>query len=85
MKVAIEVKHLMRALGGPKEYLGAPKNHPREGVFRGAEVFVGAPLGPHEVLNLYSNPHPVSGTTASPIGQIHRFLGSANMVASNRM
>ena len=43
VRVAIEVKHLMRALGGPKEYLDAPKTPPRKGVFRGAEVLVGAP------------------------------------------
>ena len=43
VRVAIEVKHLMRALGGPHEYFGAPKNRPREEVFRGAEVLVGAP------------------------------------------
>ena len=42
VRVAMKVKHLMRALGGPKEYPGAPKNPPREGVFRGAEVLVGA-------------------------------------------
>ena len=45
VRVAIEVKHLMRALGGPHEYLSAPKKN-REGVFRGAEVLVGGPLGP---------------------------------------
>ena len=42
VRVAIEVKHLMRALGGPKDYLGAPKKKTREGVVRGAEVLVGA-------------------------------------------
>ena len=26
VRVAIEVKHLIRALGGPREYLGAPKD-----------------------------------------------------------
>ena len=57
----------------------------REGVFRGAEVLVGAPQGPHDVFNLYSNPHLVSGATTSPIAQIHGFLGSANMMVSNRM
>ena len=44
VRVAIEVKHLMRALGGPKEYLSAPRNPPpREGVFRGAKVLMGPP------------------------------------------
>ena len=43
---AIEVKHLMRALRGPQEYLGPPKPPFREEVFRGAEVLVGAPLEP---------------------------------------
>ena len=28
VRVAIEVKHLMGALGGPHEYLGAPKDPP---------------------------------------------------------
>ena len=37
---------------------------------------MGAPQGPHEVLNLYSYPHPVSGATASSIRQIRGFLGS---------
>ena len=30
VRVAIEVKHLMRALGGPKEYLDAPKPPPEK-------------------------------------------------------
>ena len=30
VRVAIEVKHLMRALGGPHEYLGAPKDPPEK-------------------------------------------------------
>ena len=42
VRVAIEVKHLMRALGGPHEYLGAPKD-PFTGFFRGAREIVGAP------------------------------------------
>ena len=41
VRVAIEIKHLMRALGDPHEYLSAPKIKPREGVFRGAEVLMG--------------------------------------------
>ena len=32
VRVAIEVKHLIRALGGPREYFGAPKD-PFSGVF----------------------------------------------------
>ena len=51
-----------RTLGGS---LGAPK------------YSWGAPQGPYEKLNLNSNPHPVSGATASSIGQICGFLGSA--------
>ena len=31
VRVAIEVKHLMRALEGPHEYFGAPKNPPEKG------------------------------------------------------
>ena len=31
VRAAIEVKHLMRALGGPKEYLGATKKNPEKG------------------------------------------------------
>ena len=34
VRVAMEVKHLMRALGGPHEYLGAPKKP-----FSGLNVF----------------------------------------------
>ena len=42
--VATEVMHLMRALEGPHEYLGAPKDSSSgRGGFRGAEVLVGAP------------------------------------------
>ena len=43
VRVAIEVKHLMRALGGPYEYLGASKDPFSGEVFRGAEVLLGAP------------------------------------------
>ena len=43
VRVAIEVKHLMRALGGPHEYLSTPKDPFSGGGFRGAEVLVGAP------------------------------------------
>ena len=42
-------------------------------------------VDPYQVLNLYSNPNSMSGAIASPIGQIHEFLESANMMASNRM
>ena len=43
VRVAIEVKHLMKALGDPHEYLGAAKDPFSGGVFRGAEVLLGAP------------------------------------------
>ena len=35
----------------------------------------GGPQGPYEMLNFHSNPHPVSGATASSIRQIRGFLG----------
>ena len=37
VRVAIEVKHLMRALGGPHEYLGSPKDPLSGGVLVDAE------------------------------------------------
>ena len=37
VSVTIEVKHLIRALGGPHEYLGASKDFFSGGLFRGAE------------------------------------------------
>ena len=42
LRVAIEVKHLMRALGGPHEYLGAPKD-PFSGGFLGAPKYSRGP------------------------------------------
>ena len=42
VRVAIEVNHLIRALGGPREYLGAPKDPFSGWGFRGAKVVVGA-------------------------------------------
>ena len=43
VSVTIEVKHLIMALGGPHEYLGASKDFFSGGVFRGPEVLVGPP------------------------------------------
>ena len=42
VRVAIEVKYLMRALGSPHEYLSTPKDPYSRG-FRGAKVLVRAP------------------------------------------
>ena len=48
VRVAIEVKHLMST--------SVPPETPSLGFFRGTELLVSAPKGPHEVLNLYSRP-----------------------------
>ena len=50
---------------------------PLEGALGAPRYSWGPPQGPFEKLDLDSNPHLVSGATASSIGQIHRFLGSA--------
>ena len=43
VRVAIEVKHLMRALGGPHEYLGAPKDPFSGGVLGAPRYSLGPP------------------------------------------
>ena len=45
VRVAIEVKHLIRALGGPHEYLGASKDF-LTGGFLGAPRYSWGLLGP---------------------------------------
>ena len=51
------------------------------GAFGRPGCLVGAPYSPHEQLTLHSYPHPGSGATASSIGQICGFLGSAKTIA----
>ena len=51
--------------------------------FWGAGSLLGTPQGPYEMLNLLSYPQPVSGATASSLGQIRGLLGFTKLVYFN--
>ena len=74
MNFSLELYYLIMLNVGMLAYWHSRKLETNNGCFL-KSVHLGAPQGPQEVLNLYSNPHLMSGATAGPIGQIHGFYG----------
>ena len=70
MRVAIEVKHLIRAQGGPKEYLGAPKKNPEKGSLGAPRYSCGPPWALMRCLTSIAT---LPSTLAQPPVQLGKF------------